>query len=126
MFKSKKVIAMSLITVLSIGMLTGCSEKKKENIVVPEEKTIEGKIVDQEGGKGIKNIKVSIPDLKVETKTSEFGMFIMTVKTKDPVVKVLFEDVDGKENGGEYQGISSSMGFDQTGKVNEEFALKKK
>jgi hypothetical protein len=67
-----------------------------------QETAIRGTVVSKQTGEPIFGIKVSIEGTNVSDRTNKDGYFYLRVKTQD-VYKLIFEDVDGSYNDGEFQ-----------------------
>ncbi|WP_026478501.1 radical SAM-associated putative lipoprotein [Alkaliphilus transvaalensis] len=95
-------------TVIASGSLTGCRNNQSQVAMYgppPREfYTMNGR-VQQENGEGVNNIKITIADTDDTIFTSEDGTF--TIENMDfmnkNVVTLVVEDIDGTENGGEFQ-----------------------
>ncbi len=87
----------SILTLLGIGTLTSCYG------MAPNYARLEGTVTSKDGNKAVSGIRVRALDsdgLELDsTETMEGGMYYLNTKALGSKVKVLFEDVDGKENG---------------------------
>lgn len=102
-----------------LGFSSACNEKEKEIPVMYGTPRIAFRVqgkVSTADGTPVPGIEVSHPELASPVYSDEEGLYTIEGNS-DPLLVLSFRDIDGPENGGEFEPLRVETRFDETERI---------